>query len=44
MALAVAKTYAATNLDFVDCLLIGYEKIKNYSVFSFDKALNKRLK
>jgi predicted nucleic-acid-binding protein len=37
-------TYAATNLDFVDCLLIGYGKIKNYSVFSFDKALNKQLK
>lgn len=38
------RLYAATNLDFVDCLLVGYAKVKNYSVFTFDKGLKKQLK
>jgi predicted nucleic-acid-binding protein len=36
--------FAATKLDFIDCLLIGYAKIKGCSIFTFDKALIKRLK
>ncbi|MDR1793916.1 MAG: PIN domain-containing protein [Erysipelotrichaceae bacterium] len=36
------QMYATTKLDFVDCLLIGYQKA-GYKVFSFDKALNKHL-
>ncbi|MCL1934349.1 MAG: PIN domain-containing protein [Candidatus Azobacteroides sp.] len=36
--------YATTNLDFVDRLLIGYAKVKNYTVFTFDKDLKKHLK
>jgi predicted nucleic acid-binding protein len=35
--------YASTNLDFIDCLLVGYAKIKGHKVFTFDKALKKRL-
>jgi predicted nucleic-acid-binding protein len=35
--------YAATNLDFVDCLLDGYAKINGYSVFTFDEKLKKQL-
>jgi predicted nucleic-acid-binding protein len=37
------QIYAASNLDFVDCLLAGYAKIKGYSVFTFDKQLKKHL-
>lgn len=35
--------YAEISLDFVDCLLIAYNKINNEKIFSFDKKLNKRL-
>ena len=35
--------YASTTFDFVDCLLIGYSKEKQYSVFTFDKKLQKYL-
>ncbi|MDR2145773.1 MAG: hypothetical protein LBE91_04865 [Tannerella sp.] len=35
--------YAFSKLDFVDCLLIGYSKIKGYNVFTFDKKLKNRL-
>ena len=37
------KVYATTNLDFVDCLLIGYAKIENHSIFTFDKDLKKKI-
>lgn len=36
------EAYTATNLDFVDCLMTGYQK-NGYRVFSFDKALKKYL-
>jgi len=36
--------YAATALDFVDCLLVGYAKEEQYTVFTFDKKLQKYLK
>jgi len=35
--------FASTTLDFVDCLLVGYAKEKQYSVFTFDKKLQKFL-
>ena len=38
------KVFATTKLDVIDCILVGYSKIKGYSVFSFDKALKKLLK
>lgn len=42
---AKALRYAAgvfnqTKLDFVDCVLIAYNKVFNMEVFSFDKKLN----
>jgi predicted nucleic-acid-binding protein len=38
------QVYASSNkLDFVDCLLDGYAKIKKYSVFTFDKDLKIQL-
>jgi len=35
--------FSDTKLDFVDCLMIGYAKSKNYSVFTFDDDLKKVL-
>ena len=35
--------YTSTTFDFVDCLLIGYSKEKQYSIFTFDKKLQKYL-
>ncbi|GHT69502.1 hypothetical protein FACS1894110_19090 [Spirochaetia bacterium] len=35
--------YASSNLDFVDCLLDGYAKIKGNPVFTFDGDLKKQL-
>ena len=35
--------FASTTFDFVDCLLIGYSKEKKYSVFTFDKKLQRYL-
>ncbi|GHV24807.1 hypothetical protein AGMMS4952_01120 [Spirochaetia bacterium] len=35
--------YASSNLDFVDCLLDGYAKIKGNPVFTFDGGLKKQL-
>ena len=35
--------FASTNLDFVDCLLIGYANVKGNPVFSFDDSLIKKL-
>ena len=32
-----------TKLDFVDCLLAGYQKIAGCSIFTFDKDLKKQL-
>ena len=36
--------FASSALDFVDCLMVGYARERNYSIFTFDKELNKRLK
>ena len=35
--------FASTNLDFVDCLLVGYANVSGNIVFSFDNPLNKKL-
>jgi len=35
--------FADTKLDFVDCMLVGYAKMENYEIFTFDKALKKCL-
>lgn len=37
------NTFASTNLDFIDCLLVAYANIKGNPVFSFDNELNKKL-
>ena len=37
------KIFSETNLDFVDCILIAYNKIDSTEIFSFDRKLNKRL-
>lgn len=40
----VATTiFISENIDFVDCLLIGYYKVDNCEVFTFDKKLQKLL-
>ncbi|MDR2627294.1 MAG: hypothetical protein LBC40_04595 [Dysgonamonadaceae bacterium] len=35
--------FASSKLDVIDCILISYNKIKGYSVFTFDKAMKRRL-
>ncbi len=37
------KVYRDTSLDFVDCILIGRNRILGNKVFIFDEKLNKRL-
>jgi predicted nucleic-acid-binding protein len=37
------NTFASTNLDFVDCLLVAYANVKGNPVFTFDDYLNKQL-
>ncbi|MCM1155157.1 MAG: PIN domain-containing protein [Roseburia sp.] len=37
------KTYAEQNLDFPDCILYAYHKIKGYEIKTFDKKLSKLL-
>jgi len=37
------EVFASSSLDFVDCLLVGYAKEKQYFVFTFDKKLQKYL-
>lgn len=32
-------TYAAHNLDFIDCVLFAYHKIRNIQIATFDKKL-----
>lgn len=38
------KTYAEHNLDFPDCVLYAYNRVKGYEIKTFDKKLNKFLK
>lgn len=37
------ETYAEQNLDFPDCILYAYHKVKGYEIKTFDKKLNKLL-
>ena len=37
------NTFASTSLDFVDCILVAYAKVKDNPVFTFDDLLNKQL-
>ena len=34
--------YAATSLDFVDCILIAYHRVAGAEVINFDKKSNKK--
>jgi predicted nucleic-acid-binding protein len=34
--------FAETNLDFVDCLLVGYSRT-GYKIFTFDKKLKRKI-
>ena len=38
------NVHASSKLDFVDCLLVGYSKVKGYEIFTFDKKLKSQLK
>ena len=40
LLLFALKTYADTNIDFVDSLLYGLAAIYKHTVFTFDKKLN----
>lgn len=37
------ETYAKQNLDFQDCILYAYHKVKEYEIKTFDKKLSKLL-
>ena len=35
--------FAKTSFDFIDCLLVGYQQIEGYEIFTFDKKLKNHL-
>lgn len=37
------ETYAEQNLDFVDCILYAYSRVKGYEIKTFDKKLKRLL-
>ena len=37
------ETYAEQNLDFVDCILYAYNRIKGYKIKTFDTKLKRLL-
>lgn len=37
------ETYAEQNLDFVDCILYAYKRVKKCDILTFDKKLKKLL-
>ena len=41
IVLAALDIYAEKNLDFVDCVLYAYNKIRKYEIATFDKQLLK---
>ena len=41
--LEALSLFEDTSLDFVDCILIGRNKVKGEKIFSFDKKLNNKL-
>jgi predicted nucleic acid-binding protein len=36
--------YSEHNFDFIDSILLGYNKEKGYKIYSFDKKMNKFMK
>ena len=43
VVLQAIKEYGQTKLDFVDCVLIAYNKLGISRVFTFDKEINREL-
>jgi len=43
LILEALKLYEKHNLDFVDSILLSYNKIRKYKVITFDKKLDKLL-
>lgn len=37
------ETYGDKNLDFIDCILYAYNKVKGYEIKTFDKRLKQLL-
>lgn len=37
------EAYAEQNLDFADCILYAYHKVKGYEIKTFDRKLNRLL-
>lgn len=37
------KVYAEQNLDFPDCILYAYHKVKGYEIKTFDRKLSRLL-
>lgn len=42
--LTAFELFYLNNLDFVDAILLAYNHLQNYKVFTFDKKLDKLLK
>ena len=38
------RLFSESTLDFVDCLLLGYNHLQNIEIHTFDKKLRKRLR
>jgi predicted nucleic-acid-binding protein len=38
------KLYVEKNLDFVDCMLVAFNHVNGYAVFTFDKKMNALLR
>lgn len=43
VVLRAIEEYEKSNLDFVDCMMVAYDKMGISRVFTFDKGINKRL-
>lgn len=43
VVLAAIKEYEVSSIDFVDCMMVAYDRLGFTRVFSFDKDVNKRL-
>lgn len=40
---AALKLFSSKKLDFIDTILYGYAKVKDYEIFTFDKKLKKTI-
>lgn len=38
------NVYERVKLDFMDCMLVAFHKVKDIDIFTFDKKLNKTMK